>query len=477
MALTVTSTDTLRLLNILNRISARQSESLTRLTTGLRINKGADDPAGLIALRSLESELASVDAGIANAQRADAMLGVADGALTEVSTLLTEIATLVSASTSSAGLSATEIAANQAQIDAAIDSIDRIMRTTSFNGKRLLDGTFAIATTGVTASQITDVRVFSRGNTGSDITFTVDVTAAAARASHTLVDTAGNNTSGATSFALAGTLGTATVTVASGSSAATIASQINLSKDLTGVSATVSTNQVVLSSTGYGSDEFVSVDVLSGGAIAGSSNTFTETSGQTTGTDASVLVNGQTAGVDGLTVQFSGNGYSIRFSMTEGFGTQTSTDATFTVSGSGGATFQLGTDTSTRSTIGIDGLFSYRLGGGDSGGVLSDLKSGGSASLTNDVAAAQKIAAKAAVDVAEAQGRIGAFQKFQVQPAVNSLSAVKSGLTDAKSVIADTDYALETAELNRQTVLRNSAIALLGLANQQAAAVLTLLVG
>jgi flagellin len=477
MALTVTNTDTLRLLNIINRTTTEQSNSLTRLSTGLRINKGADDPAGLIALRSLESELTAVDTAIGNGQRADAMLGVADSALTEVSSLLTEIQTLVSASTSSAGLSPTEIAANQAQIDAAIDSIDRIVRTTSFNGKRLLDGNFAIGTTGVTASQIADVNVYSRGNATSDVTFTVDVTTAAARASHTLVDTAGNATSGATSFALAGTLGTTTINVASGSSASDIATQINLSKDLTGLSASVSSNEVTLSSTGYGSGEFISVDVLSGGEISGSSNTFTETSGNVTGTDATVLVNGQATSVDGLTVNFNGNGYSLAFTMTEGFGTQTSTDATFTVSSSGGATFQLGTDSTTRSTIGINPLFSYKLGGGDSGGVLSDLKSGGAASLLSDVATAQSIVGKAVTDVAQAQGRIGGFQKFQVNPTINSLNAVKTGLTDAKSVIADTDYAVETAELNRQNVLLNSAIALLGLANQQSAGILSLLIG
>ena len=109
--------------------------------------------------------------------------------------------------------------------------------------------------------------------------------------------------------------------------------------------------------------------------------------------------------------------------------------------------------------------------------MLSDLVSGGSASLTNDVATAQKIIAKAAVDVAEAQGRVGGFQKFQINPLINSLNGAKSGLTDAKSVIADTDYAAETAELNRQNVLLSAAIALLGLANQQSANVLTLLTG
>jgi flagellin len=140
MAITVTNTNSLTLLNILGRTTSAQSSSLTKLSTGYRINKGSDDPAGLIALRSLDSELTAVDSAIANNQRSDAMLGVADGALGEMEGLLSDIESLVMASSSAGGLTGAEMAANQAQIDAAIDSIDRIVRTTSFNGTRLLDG-------------------------------------------------------------------------------------------------------------------------------------------------------------------------------------------------------------------------------------------------------------------------------------------------------------------------------------------------
>ena len=88
MGLTVTNTNTLKLLNIINRTTTNQSKTLERLSTGLKINRGSDDPSGLIALESLTAELTSVDAAIENNQRSDALLGVADGALAEVSSLL-----------------------------------------------------------------------------------------------------------------------------------------------------------------------------------------------------------------------------------------------------------------------------------------------------------------------------------------------------------------------------------------------------
>jgi flagellin len=94
--------------------------------------------------------------------------------------------------------------------------------------------------------------------------------------------------------------------------------------------------------------------------------------------------------------------------------------------------------------------------------------------LTNPSQAAD-IARTAARQISTLQGRIGGFQRFQVQTALNSLNDTKEGLEKARSVIRDVDYAVESAELNRQNILLQSAMSLLGLANQQSAQVLALL--
>lgn len=282
----------------------------------------------------------------------------------------------------------------------------------------------------------------------------------------------GDAASGTTTLAVTGSLGTATINIASGATQAEVVTAINAAKDLTGVSATGAASAIGLNSTGYGSDEFVSVSVLSGGAID-DGNSMANVS-RTEGTDATVLVNGAQAGVDGLDVNYSANGLSLSFSLTTALNTGGGTSS-FTVQTTGGATFQLGTNASTQSTIGIDSLATYNLGGGDSGGFLNELQSGQSADLNTDTETALKVAKKAITDVANARGRIGGFQKFQVQTSINSLNATKAGLSDARSVIAETDYAVATAELNRQSVLLNSGISLLGLANQQASQILSLL--
>jgi flagellin len=475
MGLTVTNTNTFQLLSILNRTSKAQNNVITQLSTGLRINRGADDPAGLIALKSLQAEIGAVDASIANNQRTDAVLGVADNALGEIHNLLNEVNSLVLASTSDGNLSQAEISANQAQIDLAIESIDRIVRTTTFNGKRLIDGTGAVDSTVASANDIGSLRVFNRGNISSDLTFAVTVSTAAATAQFAVGNFSGASTlSAATEIAVTGTLGTATVELGASSTAASAVAAINLAKDVTGVSAATSGSTLVLQSTTTGSDAFISVDILSGGGLA-NTNSLQETS-ITSGTDANGTINGQSFTADGQDVSFNVGGVSGSFSLGTNFTTGTSN---FTVHTTGGLTFQLGSESSTRTTIGIDALFTHKLGGGGAGAFLSELRSGGSADLSSAANRATALATvqKSISDVSTAQGRIGGFQKFQVQPAVSSLNAAKVGLSDAASVIGDTDFALATAELNKQSVLLNSGISLLGLANQQAAQILALIGG
>lgn len=464
MGLTVTNTNTLTLLNILSRTTADQSQSLTRLSTGFRINKGADDPAGLIAVQSLGAELVGIDAAIANGQRANSVLNTADSALGEVSNLLAEIESLAAQSTSSGGLSAAEIAANQQQIDNAIDSINRIVQTTAFNGKRLLDGQQAIRATASDTTAVTDLRVFSRPSSNSNQTFAVNVVTSGAVASATLVNT---STISAAEFTVTGTLGTATITVSDTDTLANIRDKIIAAAGETGVSASVSGTELHIQSRTYGSNAFISASYVSG------DSDFANGVDYTRGTDAVVTVNGQNAFVDGLQVNFASNGTSGQFTITETANQTTGSKGTVTIT-DGGLTFQLGTASNTQSTLGVSPLFAHNLGDATTG-YLNTLKSGGTNDLSQNANNAVLIAKSAINQVATQRGRLGGFQKFQVETSVNSLNATKEALESARSLIRDVDYALETAELSRQNVLLQSSISLLGVASQQSAQILSLL--
>ncbi len=128
--------------NLYNNQQSLQT-SLERLSTGLRINSGADDPSGLIAASVLGSEVVTVNQAITNSQRANNIVETADAALAQVSSLLNDIRGLVQASANQGAISSAEIAANQVQVDSAIESIDRIGQTTVFGGDLLLNGSKA----------------------------------------------------------------------------------------------------------------------------------------------------------------------------------------------------------------------------------------------------------------------------------------------------------------------------------------------
>ena len=130
-------------------------QALTRLSTGLRINSGKDDPAGLIASESLRADITSIDKAISNSTRANLLIGTADSALGQVSSLLNDIRGLVVEAANVGTLSTEQIEANQLQVDSSLEAINRIAQTTTFQGRRLLDGSLAFNTTINTVPSVT----------------------------------------------------------------------------------------------------------------------------------------------------------------------------------------------------------------------------------------------------------------------------------------------------------------------------------
>src|SRR5687768_1879936 len=130
------------------------NDTLQRLSSGLRINRGADDPAGLIASEGLRSEIAGITQAIDNSSRASNIISTAEGALSEVASLLLNIKDLVVEAANSGALSPEEVKANQLQVDSAVESITRISNTTTFAGLKLLDGSLDYITSGVNTADI-----------------------------------------------------------------------------------------------------------------------------------------------------------------------------------------------------------------------------------------------------------------------------------------------------------------------------------
>lgn len=127
-------------------------QSFTKLSTGLRINSGADDPAGLIASENLRATLAHLDAESRSIERAQHVASTADAALGEISDLANRAEELAVANANTAGMSEAEMEANQMELDSIVGAIDHIASTTTFNGSKLLDGSFSMTAANETYS-------------------------------------------------------------------------------------------------------------------------------------------------------------------------------------------------------------------------------------------------------------------------------------------------------------------------------------
>lgn len=446
--------------------------SLQRLSTGLRINTGKDDPAGLIASELLRAEKIALGAALTNISRANNVIATAEGGLDEVNKLLTELEDLVDRSANEAALSNDELEANQLQIDAILSSINRIAGSTEFQGKKLLSGELDYTTSGVDTTDFADVDILgARIAEGASRSVTVQVTASAQLAS--LLYSGATTASGTTSIEVGGRIGSETLSFGSGTTISSVALAVNAVKELTGVSATVTgAGTLEFNSTEYGTRQFVQVKELIGtfavtGGDAGDDKDF--------GDDAGVLINGMQANVDGLRARLNSTVLSVDMTLTSAFGT-TPGQSTFDVTG-GGADFMISPTISLngQASLGVRAVSVGNLGS-TSVGYIGSLGSGQTNSIeSTNYATAQRIIRLAQTQVAQLRGRLGAFQKDTLTTMSNALSLTLENTTAAEASIRDTDFATETSQLTRSQILVQSATNVLRLANQQPQSILALL--
>ncbi len=462
---------------VLNAKNEGVNESLKRLSTGLRINTGRDDPAGLIASETMRSEMTAITAAIENAKAADNMLGVAEAALGEISALLIDLEDLVDSSSNEAALSSEEIAANQLQIDTILSSIDRISQSVTYKGMKLLNGTFEYNLSAATGGMVSNIEVLGAKLVPNETReVVVEQVASAQVGTLNWSATGGGGTAnGSLTVEVTGVYGTDQFSFASATSISDMATAINTSKELTGVSATTDGSTLVFNSTGYGSEDFVSVSKVSGDSAFDTEDVDGNTASKDYGRDASVQINGRDAIVDGLTATVRSAVLTATISIDEASNDGTSS-YTFGVTG-GGATFSLAPDLGLTGFegIGLPNMTTTSLGDPNIGR-LSTLGSGQTNQMTSkNFATAQRIIRSSQGEVSNLRGRIGAFQTNTLASTVNALNVAYENTAAAESAIRDTDFALETSNLTRQQILMQTSTMTLGMANQMPQNVLQLL--
>ena len=460
-----TNIASLRAQRTLGRNNSDLNMRLERLSTGLKVNTGKDGPAALIASETMRSEIEGLRQAIDNSARANNVINTAEGALAEVSNLLLQVQSLTNEAANTGALSDAEIEANQLQVDEIINSINRISNTTQFNGRMLLNGQLDYRTSGVSTTNVTDVKINSAMvPDGGSINVAVEVTAAAEKAQLSYTGTA---MSADATLEIGGQFGIERLTFTSGTAISAVAFAVNQVTSVTGVTASAAGSALVFNSSEYGSNQFVTVEAISGN--------FAVSANEDTGVDATATINGVAAEVDGLYAKVRNSNLDIEVDLTETAGT-VATTTSFNITG-GGTRFQIGSQIQNQAqiAIGIGSVNTTQLGN-NTVGFLSELSSGGSNSLIGgNTMQAQRILEEAISEVATLRGRLGALQRNVLETNINSLQIAMENTTAAESTIRDADFATETAKLPRAQILAQANTSVLAQANAQPQQVLALL--
>lgn len=144
-------------------LTTRQlSSSMEKLSSGYRINRASDNPAGLVISEQFRAQIAGLNQAIANSEGSINMIQTAEGALNEISNLLASMRQLAIHAANEGFNDVDQLAADQAELSNAIATIDRIAAHTQFGTKKLLDGTKDNIAT-ITSSNSTAITILNSG--------------------------------------------------------------------------------------------------------------------------------------------------------------------------------------------------------------------------------------------------------------------------------------------------------------------------
>jgi len=236
------------------------------------------------------------------------------------------------------------------------------------------------------------------------------------------------------------------------------------------------TQTLTFSSSDYGSSAFVEVNVLS--SAFETQDAASNLVSRDEGTDVIATINGSRAYGDGLKASLRTATIDVSVTFDSAANTNANTTS-FNVTG-GGANFQIGEDVSANGQvgIGIEAVNTARLGG--LSGKLFELGTGGGKSLLDVGPSVQGSSLVNIVDealdrVSTIRSRLGSIQKNVIETNIATLGVALENISEARSQIVDTDFAVETANLTKSQILSQAGISVLSIANQQPQQVLSLL--
>lgn len=471
--------------NSLNRIDKDLSQALERLASGLRINRSADDAAGLAIATGLHAQVRGLTQATRNAGDGLSVIGMADGAVNQQQEILQRIRELSVQAASDLNSNANR-ASIQKEIDDQVSELTRIGNTVEFNGANLINGSFtnkeiqvgAYANQTITVS-IGDFRASYLGqyahvasDQALDSTDVNDLVTNILQIDGVKIESSAN-------FAYADTASTAE---ASGSAISKVAA-INDKSGQTGVTA------VNLGTS------FTSAAAVAGVTVVGATDSLTINNVAILGTADNGLViqandangvltrainahsaeTGVVASIDaaGKITFAAADGRNIDIA-TAGFTTAEIGSATATYAGEIEFRSLSAFNVNVNTAIAAD-AFGFAAAGNKAGG-LDTTKSVAAIDVTTTAGAADAITVidSALSAVADAQAELGGLTN-RLENTIANLAVSIENLSASESRIRDADFAVETANLTRAQIIQQAGVAVLAQANLRPQAALALL--
>lgn len=460
----------------LSTVENHLDKSLERLSSGLRINRAADDAAGLAISEKMNGQVRGLQQASRNSQDGISMLQTAEGAMVEVHSILQRMRELAVQS-SNGSLTSNDRGELQKEATQLEQEVTRIADTTEFNTKKLINGQMAqtFSTTGTNATSFDNTKASATSDTKTGV-YAVSITSIATKGTIAAA-TSATGYIDANAVVNAAAVGTLTlngnnINITATDTLNNVIQKINNISSTTGVTATLTSAPgnfgIQLDTNNYGSKATVNVSGATKDTLirlglqdaAGVATNITKA-----GTDVIGTIDGKTAVGDGVKLTLNdttsnANGLSVTTIAGTVFNGHV---ATVTVNNDNTVKFQIGANLNQNLSVSINDMQANALG-------ILNIK----VDTAANASAAIDTISKAIDTVSSERSKLGAVQN-RLEHTINNLGVSAENITAARSRIQDVDMAAEMMEYTKRQILSQAGTAMLAQANQRPQSILQLL--
>jgi len=474
------------------------AKTLEKLSSGNKINRAADGPANLVIAEQMKAQVQSMDQAVSNSELAISMVQTAEASLNEVNNILVSMRQLALHAANEGANDDKMLAADQAEIDNALRTLDSIAAQAQFGSRNLLDGSNGLS--GVAVGEgVQFVRADVTSQSSPADGYAIDIVEAATKSrlegsrslSSDEINAGGVQMTlheGGRSFTYFSKVGETMETILRNMQQLTDQNGLMLDIGLT------EDQRLFVEHKEYGSEPSFGAICSVAGVLTDEENVLQEAiqGNDVQGTIGGELAHGEgqylTAAkgtkADGVVIKYEGGVKTVPQVDEQGQPVldengqpvspkDVAEGAVYVANNS--LSFQVGPSQGQTASINLPNVNTHTMS------TRVDNESGFKSLAEADVTTYQgaqdtlRLIDQAIYEISAARGNLGAFQKNTLETNLNNLRYAAENLVAAESTIRDTDMAAEMSEFTKQQILLASGTAMLGQANQTPKAVLSLL--